>query len=59
MAKIGRPRKRARSEIREKVLTIRLTKGEYRDIERSAKDAGAPLSDWVRSALVKACHTLG
>lgn len=53
MAKIGRPKK-AKSEVRAAVLTIRLTKAEKRAVDAAAKKAGVSPGEWARGCLAAA-----
>ena len=51
--KIGRP-KLGKADAKGKILGVRFTPAERKQIERAAQAANKTLSDWARDALLKA-----
>lgn len=53
--RMGRP-PLAKKERKAAHLSVRLTEAEHREAERAAKDAGLPLSEWARRAVLAAAR---
>ena len=51
--RMGRP-PLAKKERKATHLSVRVTLDEYRGVERAAKAAGVPVSEWLRSAILAA-----
>ena len=55
--RMGRP-PIAKRERKAAHLSVRFTEAEHRGLERSAKAAGLPLSEWARSVILAASSSL-
>lgn len=53
--RIGRP-PLAKKERKATHLSVRVTLDEYRGVERAAKTAGVPVSEWLRGTILKAAE---
>jgi len=48
--RMGRPPK-PHSEVRSLVIPIRLTKAEWRELQKRAEESGLPVSEYIRTRL--------
>ena len=48
--RMGRPPK-PHSEVRSLVIPIRLTRAEWRELQKRAKESGLPVSEYIRTKL--------